>query len=320
MIKARLGAIVLLAGLLLGGCDRAAQPTIRVATNVWPGYEPLYLARTVGYFEKTAVELVEYPSASEVMRAYENALVDAAGITLDEALLLAAARPDFTIVAVMDYSNGADAILARPPARDLSALKGRTIGLENTALGSFFLSRALQIAGIDPASVTLVPMLVDEHERAYKSGRVDAVVTFEPVRTLLLKEGAVQVFDSSQIPGEIVDVLMVRTRTLQENPKAVKALIAGWFRALAYMQENPGKAHELMSARLGISPQEAAAAYEGLALPTQTENLRALFGPNAELKAVATQMQEKLIKAGILERPVTLERLFPADSVKKLYP
>ena len=44
------------------------------------------------------------------------------------------------------------------------------------------------------------------------------MVTYEPVRTKLKSAGARQIFDSSLIPGEIVDVLVVRTSYLAASP------------------------------------------------------------------------------------------------------
>ena len=62
---------------------------------------------------------------------------------------------------------------------------------------------------MSPKDIKIVFLGVSEHERAFKNGKVDAVVTFGSARTKLLAAGAKQLFDSSQIPGEIVDVLIV---------------------------------------------------------------------------------------------------------------
>lgn len=306
--------------LFFGGCDRGVKEPLRIATNVWPGYEPLYLARSMGQYDDGSVELVEMPSATEVMRAYRNRLVDGAGITLDEALVLAQTHDDFAIIAVMDYSNGADVILGRPPVTAMKDLCGKKIGVENTALGSFFLSRALQVAGVPCGTVTPVHMLVDEHEQAYREGKVDAVVTFEPVRTLLLKAGAVTLFDSSMIPGEILDVLIVRKQVIREKPESVRRLLHGWFAALERIEKQSDAAMAAMAVRLGISPDETAASYGGLLLPDPVENRKALYGSTPALKKVASMMQLKLVENGNMEYAVKLDPLFPYAAWEHLYP
>lgn len=307
-------------GLFFGGCERGSHEPLRIATNVWPGYEPLYLARSMGEYDDGSVELVEMPSTTEVMRAYQNQLVHGAGITLDEALVLAQNTNDFAILAVMDYSNGADVILGRPGMDSMADLCGKKIGVENTALGAFFLSRALQVSGVPCDTVTPVPMLVDEHEQAYKAGKVDAVVTFEPVRTLLLKNGAVKLFDSSMIPGEIVDVLIVRKEFIRQNPRSVRRLLRGWFAALERIKKQPDAAMASMAARLGITPEETAASYDGLLLPDLPENRRALYGNEPGLKKVASTMQQQLLENKVMQHAVELDPLLPDPKWEVFYP
>ena len=71
------------------GCS-GPEPALRIGTNVWIGSEPLYLARELGRLDPAAVQLVEYPSASEVLRAYRNEAIDGMVISLDELFSLAA--------------------------------------------------------------------------------------------------------------------------------------------------------------------------------------------------------------------------------------
>ena len=66
----------------------AYESPILLGTNVWPGYEPLYLARSLGYWDDSSVKLVEYSSASQVIRAFRNDAIHIAALTLDEVLLL----------------------------------------------------------------------------------------------------------------------------------------------------------------------------------------------------------------------------------------
>lgn len=87
----------------LPGCSRESPEPLRVGTNVRPVYEPLYLARELGYFGSAAVHLVKFTSTSQVIHAYCNKVIEAAAMTLDEVLL------------VNQYSD------QRPTARLLSA-------------------------------------------------------------------------------------------------------------------------------------------------------------------------------------------------------
>ena len=62
--------------LSLFGCMGQPDTALRIGTNVWIGSEPLYLARDLGRLDSDSVQLVEYPSASEVLRAFRNEAID----------------------------------------------------------------------------------------------------------------------------------------------------------------------------------------------------------------------------------------------------
>ena len=163
------------------------------------------------------MRLVEYPSATGVLRAFRNKALEAAALTLDEALMLLEASLPVRVVTVLDISHGGDVILAHPEIETFGDLRGRRVGVEGGALGAYVLSRALQVHALTPADITIVQMDASEHEHGFADGAVDAVVTFEPMRTRLRAQGARQIFSSVEIPGEIVDVLVVHESVLKER-------------------------------------------------------------------------------------------------------
>jgi len=80
---------------------------------------------------------------------------------------------------------------------------------------------------------------------AYETADVTAVVTWNPLVSTILDGGnATKVFDSSQIPGEIIDIMMVNTETLKDNPDFGKALTGAWYEMMALMSkdDDAGKA------------------------------------------------------------------------------
>ena len=85
MKASRLAAMcgLLLAALLPAG--RPAQEPLRLGTNVWPGYEPLYLARS-RLSGSRAGETGGVRSATQVMHALETGAIDGGALTLDEVL------------------------------------------------------------------------------------------------------------------------------------------------------------------------------------------------------------------------------------------
>lgn len=291
--------------LLLAGCS-SPEPPLRLGTNLWLGSQPLYMAQELGYLQRDRVRLIELLSNSEVIRAYRNGALDVASLTLDEVLLLAADGVPAQIVLVTDSSYGADRILARDDTQ-MQALRGKRIGAETTALGAYMLTRALILNQMSIDQVQVVPLELDRQEQAYRQNEIDAVVTFEPISSRLQQLGAVSVFDSSQIPDEIVDVLVVRPEILERHPEQVKHILDSWFRALDYLAQAPGQASELMAVRLGMDGPQFHQALAGVRIPDRARNRELLFGPG--LRTQLEQLSQFMLAQQLIAASVAVDTL-----------
>jgi len=279
---------------------------MRIGTSQWTGYEPLFLARDRAYFDSDTARLIEYTSNTETARAFRNGAVDAVSITLDEVVKLRRAGVDARIVLVIDVSHGADVILARPDIGSLSGLRGRRVGFEITSLGDYMLSRALEGVNMTMGDVEVVPLEISEHERAFKEGVVDAVVTYEPVRAKLLAFGARKLFDSSQIPGEIMDVLVVHASFLGEDHDQLVKVIDAWFRALDEIKKNRRGAVHAIAQRERITIAEVETSLVGLRFPDLEENRAMLAGPAPRLIGQAERLVEVMVKRKLVSERVDL--------------
>jgi len=288
--------------------DAAADQVLMVGTNVWSGYEPLYLARSMGQYDPATIQLVEHSSTSQVIRAFRNGLLQAAAVTLDEFLLLRESQLDVSIILVTDISKGADAIISKPEFNHLKDLKGKRIGVEDTALGAYFLSRALDIQGLSPSDFTIVSLSADQMEKAYDDGSVEAVVTFDPVRTKLLSKGGRQIFDSTSTPGEIVDVLVVHNGYAEQHPDNIDQLLRGWFAALANMEIDPDGSAEVFSKRLELPVDQVWGSFDGLLIPGKQGNLKMIQGDIPVLLESLIKMQKVMIDKNLMTEPVDLSR------------
>jgi NitT/TauT family transport system substrate-binding protein len=106
-------AVILLLTVSLVGCKPDAEP-LRIVSSPWPGYEPLYMTRDLGYLNEKQVVLNELPSSNITYEAFSNGSADIATLTLDETLTLIAQGKKVRVLAVLDVSNGADAVMIKP--------------------------------------------------------------------------------------------------------------------------------------------------------------------------------------------------------------
>ncbi|MCX6154844.1 MAG: ABC transporter substrate-binding protein [Candidatus Kapabacteria bacterium] len=311
-------SVILILIIIMTNCFKKPQEPIRIGISPWPGYEPMFLAREKGYFSEKDVKLIDYTSVTGQSRAFVNGAVDAAAMTLDVATKLRESGVDLRIVLVFDVSNGGDVILANPVYQTLKDLKNKKIGVETTSIGDYMISRALELSGMKLTDIKVVPLEISEHERAFKEKRVDAIVTYEPVKTKLIAYGANKIFDSSQIPGEIVDVLVVRTDYLKKGDKQLISLLNGWFKALGALTTDSLNSIRFMAAREQISDKEFILSLEGLTIPNMQSNIMQLGGANPGLLAPARHLERIMYEKKLIEGRVDLVKLFDASFIERL--
>lgn len=296
--------------LCTAGCSPLQSPALRLGSSIWPGDELFYLARDQHFWREDQIHLIEYTSTAELSRAFRNGTLDGGLCTLDEALLLVQERQDIHILLVTDVSNGADVILAKPNFRDLKDLRGRRIGVESTGVGAYVLSRALELADLTVHDVEIVPLEFSEEQDALEKGSVDAVVTYEPVRTKLKNAGARQLFDSTAISGEILDVLVVRTSYLTASPDNARLLVEAFFRAQRYARENPGGFVKGAAVREKVTPQEFRESMTLLRVPDAKQGPAMFAGAPSPLQKQAQSLAEVMIQKRLLLGPVDVASMF----------
>lgn len=288
----------------LVACTSEQPGILKVGTNLWPGYEPLYLARASGLWEPDSINIIEFNSASEVLRAFRNHSLDVAALTLDETISLIADKPDTRIIMGTDFSAGADVVIVQSGIETAEQLKGKAIGVESTAVGAYMLARFVEVNQLKLSDIKIVFMAVDRHKDAFSQGEVDAVVTFEPVKTQLLKQGGHVLFSSKDIPGEILDVLVTRQDVIQKKASQLQALTDGWFNSLSIIKEQRELALFKMAPRLGISTQEMDTAMQGVKLLDWENNRQLLKQEKAAIYDAVEKIEKLMLSNGLLAKPV----------------
>ena len=290
---------------LLAGCQPPSEP-LRIVSSPWAGYEPLYLARDLGYLKEDTVRITEMPSSNLNMEAFSNGSTDISTLTLDETLTLLAKGQKLRILLVMDISNGADGVIAKPGIKSLADLKGKRVGMENIPLGAYILSRVLDKSGLKATDMTIIPMPEDKHEKAYLQGKIDAAITMEPYLTKMTKAGAHILLNSSQLPDEIFDIIVVREDVYQTRRDDLCHLAQQWFRTLDYVQANQKDAYARMGKRLGTNEEDFRTAMAGLKVPLRQENQQLLGGNTPALLAPARSLADIMQRGHMIPGPADI--------------
>lgn len=234
----------LLALLLLQPLSASAEtPKFKVCWSIYAGWMLWGQMAEQGIVDKWAkkygiqIEVEQVPDYVASIEQYTAGDYAACAMTNMDALTIpAAAGVDSTALIVGDFSAGADGILVRGGSRDIKDLKGKTILLVENSVSHYLLSRALEWAHLQESDVIIENVSDKDLAQVWRSGKGDAVVTWNPILSDLRQDGdTTQVFSSHHIPGEILDLLVINSTTLAEHPELGKALTGAWFEGMRLM-------------------------------------------------------------------------------------
>ncbi len=299
-LGAALAALAL--GPALVGCDAPAPP-FRVGAIAFAGYSFLFLGQDLGMLEGSSVRVHELRSNTDVLRALATGRLEAAALTLDEVLTAVHHGLPLKVVAVLDLSAGADAVIGRPGSDRTGALRGQRVAVEGSAAGALMLSAFLEASGLQPGDMRLVPRPLPETAAALRDGQADLAVTAEPWASQLEAEGGVRLFDSRAIPGRIVDVLAVRADALAAQPAALRRVVETHFAALSAFQRQPEALFERLAPRLQLAPATVLSAFRGLDLPGRETNLT-LLSTDGTVAQGLPALARLLLDKGLIASPV----------------
>lgn len=223
-----------------------AKGKYKLAVSMYAGWMPWYYANEQGIVKKWAdkygIEIeVLYMDYIPSVEAFVAEQADACVMTNMECLdMPSASGIDSTVLIVGDYSNGNDAILVRDDLT-VAGLKGHEINLAELSVSHYLLARALEENGVTESDVTVVNTSDSDIGPAFIANEAQkAIVTWNPiVMNVLQTPGVSKIFDSSKIPGEILDLCMVNSKVLQSDPRLGEALVGAWYEVMGIMSK-PG--------------------------------------------------------------------------------
>ncbi|WP_028022168.1 putative urea ABC transporter substrate-binding protein [Enterovibrio calviensis] len=268
------------------------KPTFRLAWSIYVGWMPWDYGNNAGIIKKWGdkydvnIDVVQVNDYIESINQYTAGSFDATVMTNMDALTIpAASGVDSTALIVGDFSNGNDGIVLKSTDK-LADIKGQRVNLVELSVSHYLLARALETVDMTERDVTVVNTADADLVPAFATEDVTAVTTWNPLLAEITKmPSANMVFDSSKIPGEIIDLLVVNSDTLAQNPALGKALTGAWYEIMATMQKDDeagekalmfmaeasgtdlaGYKDQLASTKMFYQPSEAVAFTESAAL------------------------------------------------------
>ncbi len=217
----------------------------KLAWSIYVGWMPWGEAAAQGIVKKWAdkygieIEVVQFNDYIESINQYTAGAFDGVTATnMDTLAIPCVGGIDTTALLVGDFSNGNDAVILKGTDK-LADIKGQPVNLVELSVSHYLLARALDSVKLSERDINVVNTSDADMIAAYSTPDVTAVVTWNPlVAEIMAMPDAHKVFDSSNIPGEIIDLTVVNTNVLKDNPEFGKALTGAWYEMMALMKRD----------------------------------------------------------------------------------
>ncbi|KGD66209.1 sulfonate ABC transporter periplasmic-binding protein [Alcanivorax nanhaiticus] len=228
-----------------------AKDSFSICWSIYVGWMPWDYGAQQKIVDKWAdkydieIDVVQINDYVESINQYTAGAYDGCAMTNMDALTIpAAGGVDSTALIVGDFSNGNDGVVLKGTDK-LADTKGQNVNLVELSVSHYLLARALDTVGLSEKDLTVVNTSDADMVAAYTTKDVTAVATWNPLLSeITAMPDSHKVFDSSKIPGEIIDLMVVNTETLKANPAFGKALTGAWYEIMATMSADDAKGKE----------------------------------------------------------------------------
>ncbi|MBY6063956.1 hypothetical protein [Pseudidiomarina sediminum] len=292
--------------VLLTACGRP-QADLVIASNSWLGATPVHTyAALQPEGMPPHLKPIMLVSDISVLRMLGNEAAVGAVVTLGNALgANTLTHGDYCIAMVVDRSFGGDAIVARPGWHYQPGQQVR-VGLEDSTAARAMLAQWMAHQNIALTQVTTRAVLPTEHAVAFAEQEVDVIVTYEPFVQQLLRQQARVLFDSTETPIPVVDVLIVANTAWPQVAPVVQALLQGaWPQSLRALAQREPTFWQGLQRLTQLNEAELSRAVAGVSFYPADEQHMAM---DDVLTKDMPKVAELLVRAGIFQQVVPLQR------------
>ena len=296
----------------------AEKQKFTLAWTIYAGWMPWTYAADKGIVKKWAdkygidVEVIQINDYIESINLYTAGKFDAVTLTNMDALTIpAAGGVDTTVLINGDFSNGNDGIILKGKGKKLADIKGQKVNLVELSVSHYLLARGLDTVKLQEKNISVVNTSDADIVAAYKAKDTTALVPWNPQLAEILNTNsdATLVFDSSKIPGEIIDMTVVNTAVLKKSPQFAKAIVGAWFETMSIMSKNDAKGKEAR-AYMGKASATDLAGYE-----SQLKTTRMFYDP---AEAVTFTESTDLVKTMDLVRTFSFDHGILGEGAKSV--
>lgn len=295
----------LLLGLALAAGPVRAEERIRILCPTWSGYAPVFVAQDLGYFAKLGitVEIRFEDERPNVMAAMARGDIEMDMRTIGE--YQGRPRDETTpgiIIGTIDQSTGGDGVIAEGAIATSADLKGKVLASEPNIPARLLLQLDLKKYGMTLKDLSIKDISTADTVPVFSDPSIAAVATFQPFLSQTLDKLAQRkphvLVSSSDYPGIVTDVIIVRQDDLQQHPDKYRKYLAGIYRAVHYFDTDRADFIKRAAPHFNLSPAEFEESIKGSLVYTSYAMVKGYLGtpgaPGTLYKTFDTVMQLNL--------------------------
>jgi len=187
------------------------------------------------------------------MQAFKTGKIDLAFLSMDQIVTLLSQSIDLKIISVIDRSIGGDGLVVAPHIKNIEMLKNTKIGFELNSSGGLLLSNFMEKYPKKASSIEPFEIKQNAIINAFRQGKIEGAIVADPTKQMLLDEGAIELFNSTQMQQPITYLLIAHTQILNTNRKSVLKVLTGFYQAEQLYNHNKSVSLTLMSKKMNIS-------------------------------------------------------------------
>ena len=248
--------LIAAAAVALMATTASAAETVKIAWSHYTGWEPLGVMMDNGILAKHAaangvnIEMVFVGDYVDSLTLYGASQFNGVAVTNMDVLAIPGVGGRHSRTAIVgDYSNGNDGLALKNVT--ISQLNGSTVYLVEFSVSHYMLARCGQIKGFDMSTMELVNTTDADIPALVESTDTVVAVSWNPMLMTIRSTNGVEIIcTSADIPGEIIDMVVVGDEVSDE---AIKALRGAWYETLALIKAGDAATMQALADKAGSS-------------------------------------------------------------------
>ena len=249
--------LLITSGLFLQSCapKPVEMPVLKIALLPIIDAVPIYAAQQEGLFEKNGVKVEIIPVSAAPDRDQLMSAGQADGEINETASVMLFNR-ESTQLQIVRYALRPTAMSphfyilasAKSGITQATQLKGVEIGVSQGTVIEYVTDRMLEAQGFTADEIKVIPVpKLSDRMTLLASGDLLAGTMPDPLASLAIQQGAVDVLDDAQSPQYGYSVISFRKAVIDAEPAAIRSFLAALEEATALVNADPAKFANILS-------------------------------------------------------------------------